>query len=162
MAKIHAVYLAYMKRQMSEGMNRTQEDSLACDLMRGVGAIAAFLGMTPRQTYHILTQGHLPAFKMGDVWCCRKSTIRAHVLNRRKRWRRAVRRRRRRDPMQQTKRNPVAGGDRARKFDLVGELIDPDKTKSAARNQEKTLPSRATLARRFPMLRVNLLQLPLD
>ncbi|MGD9657096.1 MAG: hypothetical protein AB7U61_05550 [Methylocystis sp.] len=51
-------------------------------------------------------------------------------------------------------RNPVAGGDGARKSDCL-EAVGPEKTKSAPQNQGKTLPSRATLARRFPKLRLN-------
>lgn len=56
------------------------EDNLADDLMSGVPAIAAFLGKSERQTYHLLERGKLPAFKIGDrKWEARKSTLRKHI-----------------------------------------------------------------------------------
>ena len=54
-------------------------EPLAGDLMRGVGAIAAFLDWTQSQTFHALQSGQLPAFKLGRVWHARKSTILAHI-----------------------------------------------------------------------------------
>lgn len=46
--------------------------------------------------------------------------------------------------------SPDAGGVRARKYDHVGALIVFEKTKSAPENQEKSLPPKATLTRRWP------------
>jgi excisionase family DNA binding protein len=57
-------------------------DDLANDLIGGVPAIAAFLGFSQRQTYHLLEKGKLPAFKIGDrKWQARKSTLRRHIEN---------------------------------------------------------------------------------
>ena len=56
------------------------EENLADDLMGGVPAIAAFLGLSERQTYHLLEKGKLPAFKIGDrKWQARKSTLLRHI-----------------------------------------------------------------------------------
>jgi hypothetical protein len=55
------------------------KETLAGDLMRGVGAIAAFLDWTQRQTNHALQCGQLPAFKIGGIWHARKSTILAYI-----------------------------------------------------------------------------------
>ena len=58
------------------------DDDLASDLMGGVPAIAAFLGFSERQTYHLLEKGKLPAFKFGGrIWQARKSTLRRHIAN---------------------------------------------------------------------------------
>jgi hypothetical protein len=56
------------------------EIDLACDLLTGVPAIAAFLGYTERKTYHLLEGGKLPGFKMpaGKIWHARKSTLNKH------------------------------------------------------------------------------------
>jgi hypothetical protein len=53
------------------------DEKLADDLLRGVSAIADYVGETSRQTYHLLETGQLPAFKMrnGNVWYSRKSTL---------------------------------------------------------------------------------------
>jgi excisionase family DNA binding protein len=58
------------------------DNDLANDLIGGVPAIAAFLGFSERQTYHLLEKGKLPAFKIGDrKWQARKSTLRRHIEN---------------------------------------------------------------------------------
>jgi len=58
------------------------DDDLANDLMGGVPAIAAFLGLSERQTYHLLENRKLPAFKIGNrKWQARKSTLRRHIQN---------------------------------------------------------------------------------
>ena len=56
------------------------DEKLANELLRGVPAIADYVGETPRQTYHLLETGQLPGFKMprGNVWHARKSTLNEH------------------------------------------------------------------------------------
>ncbi len=50
------------------------------DLIRGVKGISRVLGMTERQTYHLLENGHLRgAFKLGRAWCARPSTLLAEI-----------------------------------------------------------------------------------
>lgn len=56
------------------------DDDLTNDLLNGAEAIGAFLQQSPRQTYHLLETGKLPAFKLGDrKWQARKSTLRRHI-----------------------------------------------------------------------------------
>lgn len=48
---------------------------LAHDLLKGVPAIAQFLGWQPHQTYYALQKGLVPGFKNGKAWFSRKSKI---------------------------------------------------------------------------------------
>lgn len=48
------------------------------DLLTGVAAIAAHLGMTDRQVYHLHDSGELPTFKLGAKVCARRSTLARH------------------------------------------------------------------------------------
>jgi hypothetical protein len=50
------------------------------DIVWGVPAIAKVINRTPRQTYHILNAGHLPAKKVGDQWTASPSALRRHLL----------------------------------------------------------------------------------
>jgi excisionase family DNA binding protein len=52
--------------------------TLRDDLLNGVEEIAEFLGRTPRETYHLLSNGRLPAFKLGAGWNARRSTLIEH------------------------------------------------------------------------------------
>jgi hypothetical protein len=47
-----------------------QESRVADDLLRGVPAIAEFIGETRRQTYELLERGWVPGFKLGggQIW----------------------------------------------------------------------------------------------
>ncbi|BBK31521.1 hypothetical protein EDC65_0323 [Stella humosa] len=54
-------------------------DRIADDLLVGARGITGEIGGDERRTYHLLERGLLPAFKLGGVWCARKSTLRAHV-----------------------------------------------------------------------------------
>lgn len=54
------------------------ERPLADDLLDGAPAIAAFTGFTVRRCYYLCESGLLPAFKIGDKWTARKSTLRRH------------------------------------------------------------------------------------
>lgn len=46
---------------------------LAEDKLEGAEQIAAFLGVKPRQVYHL--KGKLPVFQLGAKLCARKSTL---------------------------------------------------------------------------------------
>ena len=56
------------------------DDRLANDLLRGVPAIAEYVGESQRQTYALLETGRLPGFKMpnGRTWHARKTTLIKH------------------------------------------------------------------------------------
>ncbi len=45
------------------------------DLLYGVAAIAAHLGLTDRQARHNIDKGRIPTFRMGAIICARKSTL---------------------------------------------------------------------------------------
>jgi hypothetical protein len=49
--------------------------SLSEDLLDGVSAIAAYLGLQERRTYYLLESKQLPAFKIGGKWAARKSSL---------------------------------------------------------------------------------------
>ncbi len=53
--------------------------ALAEDTLQGTTAIAAYIGKTKRQTFHLLENLRLPAFKLGNAWHMRKSTYAAFV-----------------------------------------------------------------------------------
>jgi hypothetical protein len=54
-------------------------DDLANDLLEGVPAIAAFSGWSTRRTYYLAENKLIPAFKLGEKWAARKSTLRKHI-----------------------------------------------------------------------------------
>jgi len=58
-----------------------QEDNdLAADLLDGIPAIAAYLGLPVRRTYELAEKKKLPLFKLGDrKWQARRSTLRRHI-----------------------------------------------------------------------------------
>lgn len=57
-----------------------KDDDLAADLLDGIPAIAAFLGLPVRRTYELAEKNKLPLFKLGDRrWQGRKSTLKRHV-----------------------------------------------------------------------------------
>ena len=49
--------------------------NLSNDLLQGADQIAAFLGTSRRQVYHLVRSGHLPVFRMGAKLCARKSRL---------------------------------------------------------------------------------------
>lgn len=55
-------------------------DPNAADLLYGVKAIAAFLGLTERQAQHRIDDGEIPTFRMGGkkrgTICARRSSLR--------------------------------------------------------------------------------------
>lgn len=48
---------------------------LAADILRGAAAIADYLGFDRRAVYHAVSKGSLPAFRIGDTVCARRSTL---------------------------------------------------------------------------------------
>lgn len=55
-----------------------QINPVAEDILRGVAAIAAFIGLPPRKCYYQLERGYLPAGKAGAEWIASRATLRAH------------------------------------------------------------------------------------
>lgn len=67
----------------------TQRDNAnepnAADLLYGVKAIAAFLGLTDRQAQHRIDAGDIPTFRLGGVKrgtiCARRSSLRTWLAD---------------------------------------------------------------------------------
>lgn len=59
------------------------DDLSSADLLYGVKAIAAFLGLTARQAQHRIDDGALPTFRLGGkqrgTICARRTTLRSHL-----------------------------------------------------------------------------------
>ena len=53
----------------------SQGNSQAGDLLYGVKAIAAYLGMRPNQAQHRCDDGTIPTFNIGRNVCARKSRL---------------------------------------------------------------------------------------
>jgi hypothetical protein len=56
-----------------------ERDELATDLLDGMPAIARFGGWPVRRGYYLAENKLIPVFKLGDKWCARKSTLKAHI-----------------------------------------------------------------------------------
>jgi hypothetical protein len=56
-----------------------ENEDLASDLLDGMSAIAKFYGCTERRGYYLAENKLIPAFKVGDKWCARKSTLVRHI-----------------------------------------------------------------------------------
>jgi hypothetical protein len=50
------------------------------DLLWGADAIAAFIGRSPRQTFHALASGEIPAKKVCGRWCASRAALRAALI----------------------------------------------------------------------------------
>ena len=57
-----------------------EADRLA-DQIRGVAAIAEFIGEPKRRTQHMVETGAIPCWKIGGRWYSRKSTLRAFMAD---------------------------------------------------------------------------------
>ncbi len=57
--------------------DQTSDDGV--DFLWGCKAIAAYIGRTPRQTFHLLEAKKLPAGKVGAIWVGSKSTLTKHL-----------------------------------------------------------------------------------
>ena len=58
------------------------KDDIASDLLKGGGAIAEFVfgdKNERRRVYQLAEMGDLPLFRLGNIVCGRKSTIRRHL-----------------------------------------------------------------------------------
>ena len=54
------------------------EPSLAADRLRGITAIAAFIGETRRRTFYLAERGYLPLAKEGRQWIASRQALREH------------------------------------------------------------------------------------
>lgn len=52
------------------------------DLLYGVPAIAAFLGIRGRQAKHRVSTGEIPTFRIGESICARRSTLNTWLAER--------------------------------------------------------------------------------
>lgn len=59
-------------------MTDTDFPRLADDLLKGVPAIADYIGDNPRRIYYLLERSQIPAFKVGTIWHARKSQLDRH------------------------------------------------------------------------------------
>jgi hypothetical protein len=50
------------------------------ELIWGVRAIGEEIGLTGRQAFHLLEQGHLPAAHVGRKWCSERTALRKFIL----------------------------------------------------------------------------------
>jgi hypothetical protein len=50
-------------------------NSLKDDILWGVKAISEVINRSPRQTFHMLETGHLPARKVGGRWTATRSRL---------------------------------------------------------------------------------------
>jgi hypothetical protein len=57
---------------------QSNSDDLASDILRGAQAIADFVGLNLRDTWHRLERGFLPANKEGAIWVTTKTRLRKH------------------------------------------------------------------------------------
>jgi len=55
-------------------------DQPKIDLIWGIEEIADAIGRTPRQTYHMLVSGHLPAKQVGNRWVAERSKLVAFFM----------------------------------------------------------------------------------
>jgi hypothetical protein len=51
------------------------DGSLGADLIWGVKRIADVINRNPRQTFHLLENGRLPAKKIGGRWCASRTGL---------------------------------------------------------------------------------------
>ncbi len=53
-----------------------KEPVLADDMLDGAEAIGKFIGVSRRRAFYLCESGTVPAFKLGNRWCARKSELR--------------------------------------------------------------------------------------
>jgi len=56
------------------------ENSEPLELIWGIEDIAKVIGRTPRQTYHMLVSGNLPAKQVGNRWVAERGKLTAFFL----------------------------------------------------------------------------------
>lgn len=60
------------------------DSEFSADLLRGGAELATFLFQAPEQRrrfYHLATTSRLPVFKLGGLWCGRKSVLLKWIQN---------------------------------------------------------------------------------
>lgn len=62
-----------MSKPLQKGLSEVPNDGLAEDLIWGVAGIATEINRSPRQTFHMLENGRLPAKKIGGRWCASRA-----------------------------------------------------------------------------------------
>lgn len=65
---------------MTQGVNMADANDDDAGLLYGVPAIAQFLGLRDRQTYHLVEKG-LPVFRVGNKVCARRATLRTWLAD---------------------------------------------------------------------------------
>lgn len=60
------------------GPELDREDTIGGDLLKGVAAIAAFIGEEERPTHYLLEKKRTPAGRLGGHWVASKRKLRAH------------------------------------------------------------------------------------
>jgi hypothetical protein len=65
--------------ECSTAVSKSAMPSLADDLLDGVPAIAAYLGVDERRAYYLVQSKQIPAFKLGSKWTARKSSINRQI-----------------------------------------------------------------------------------
>ncbi len=64
---------------MTTGNIDTEMAQLSDDLLRGANEIAAFMGLSRRQIYHLVHTSELPVFRLGAILCARRSRLLAWI-----------------------------------------------------------------------------------
>jgi hypothetical protein len=52
------------------------------DLISGTPQIAEFLGVSARRAMYLCEKKQIPVFKMGHIWCARRSTLNTFIARR--------------------------------------------------------------------------------
>jgi hypothetical protein len=58
--------------------DQLQPESIAADKLRGVPAIAEYIGEPVRRTYYLLDRRLLPGGKEGSIWIASRSALSVH------------------------------------------------------------------------------------
>jgi hypothetical protein len=77
--KIAATPVKESKYPSPSGAVAMENESLATDLLDGMPAIARSYGCSERRGYYLAENKLIPAFKVGEKWCARKSTLKRHI-----------------------------------------------------------------------------------
>jgi hypothetical protein len=63
---------------MEHNTSAADDISLGDDLLRGISAIAAFIGVDDRRAYYLAENKYIPVGKEGAIWIGLKSELRGH------------------------------------------------------------------------------------
>jgi hypothetical protein len=69
-----------MERQLADDLAHRGTDpdgTIGLDILWGVAAIGKEINRNPRQTFHLLETGKLPAKKVGGRWCASRTGLRS-------------------------------------------------------------------------------------